>query len=223
MARQTPQTGQIAAWTAIAATAYFAVAAIAAHLVSTQYDFVRDYISDYAVGPYGWIYGTGFVASFVACAALAVALWQAVPDAARSRAGLVLLVIVGVTLLIDLFFPTDILAPGQPPQTTIGKIHFAAALLGWILFVVSAFMVSGKLKHAAYWQSLRGSLLALAWLTLIVLLVLVGVVVTKRPIGGLVEKTFILVRNIWALVLAIAVLRRSRDVAPAGTDGGIVS
>lgn len=50
-----------AAILAIVAIGCFAVAAVATHLVSTQYDFVRDDISDYAVGPFGWIYGSAFI------------------------------------------------------------------------------------------------------------------------------------------------------------------
>jgi hypothetical protein len=35
---------------------------------------------------------------------------------------------------VDFAFPTDIMAPGQPPQTTVGMIHLADAFLGWLLF-----------------------------------------------------------------------------------------
>ena len=42
---QSPR-GTLAATVAVIAIAYFAVAAVATHIVSTQYDFVRDYISD---------------------------------------------------------------------------------------------------------------------------------------------------------------------------------
>jgi hypothetical protein len=142
--------GKPAAIVAIVATIYFAVAAIATHIVSTQYDLVRDYISDYAIGPWGWIYGSAFLASFVGCIALAMALGQTVPRAALSRTGLVMLVIVGITYAVDFYFPTDILAPGQPPQTAVGGVHLADAFLGWVLFVVAAFLVSSRLKHDAY-------------------------------------------------------------------------
>ena len=54
-----PEMARIAAIVALVAIGYFVVAAVATHLVNTQYDLVRDYISDYAVGPYGWS-GTRF-------------------------------------------------------------------------------------------------------------------------------------------------------------------
>ena len=47
--------GKVAAVVSIVATAYFLTAAVGAHVVMTQYNFFADYISDYAVGPWGWI------------------------------------------------------------------------------------------------------------------------------------------------------------------------
>jgi len=136
-----------------------------------------------------------------------------VPKSALSRTGAILLVIVGLTYAIDFAFPTDILAPGEPPKTTVGMIHLADAFLGWILFVVAAFLISGRLEHAAAWNKWRPLALILSWLALVLLVLLVAVVVSKQPVGGLVEKSFILDRNVWSLLLAIFALR-----LPAGDD-----
>jgi hypothetical membrane protein len=194
---------------AIAATVYFLAAAVATHIVSPQYDLIRDYISDYVIGPYGWIYSSAFLASGIGAFALAAALWRTVPSAAASRVGFVLLVIVGLTYLLDFWFPTDILAPGEPPQTQVGQIHLAAAFFGWAAFVVAAFLITTPLKHAQAFAGVHAILLLLSWLTLALLVLLVVTVVAKLPVGGLVEKLFILVRNIWALILAVTVLRAS--------------
>ena len=75
----------------ILATAYFLVAAVGAHFVDTQYNFFSDYISDYAVGPLGWIYGSAFLASCLGCLSLATSLALVVPSEALSRTGAVLL------------------------------------------------------------------------------------------------------------------------------------
>ena len=204
-----------AARVALVATAYFAAAAVAAHIVAgARYDLVRNAISDYAVGPYGGIYGSAFLASFVGSVALAAALWEGVPRQALSRAGAVMLVIAGVSYVVNFFFPTDLLAPGQPPQTIVGLIHLAAALVGWCIFVVSAFMITLRLKADARWDRLRGALLILAWLALFILLALVAVTVAKWPIGGLVEKSFIVDRNLWVLIVALDLLR-SNAASPA--------
>src|SRR6185437_8307615 len=145
-----PAMARISVIVALAAIGYFLIASVATHIVSTQYDLVRDYISDYAVGPYGWIYGSAFFASCVGCIALSIALWMTVPHAALSRSGVVMLAIVGISYAIDFYFPTDILQPGQPPQTRIGAIHLADAFLGWVIYVIAAFLISSRLRRDAY-------------------------------------------------------------------------
>lgn len=82
-------------------------------------------------------------------------------------------------------------------------LHLVDAILGWVLFVICAFFISSQLRHDEYWRPWNRMLTALAWLSVLLLLALVVVVVTKLPIGGLVEKAFILDRNIWAFLLAM--------------------
>jgi Protein of unknown function (DUF998) len=202
--------GRCAALICILATVYFFGAAIAAHIVSTQYNFLGDYISDYAVGPWGWIYGSAFWASCIGCIALAAALTQSVPPIALSRIGVGLLVIVGITYAIDFFFPTDILPPGAPPTTIVGTIHLLDALLGWVLFAVGALLVSSGLKSVPYWKPWRAPLTILAWLSVLLLFVLVAVAISKAPFGGLAEKAFILDRNVWALLLALLIFNSQK-------------
>jgi hypothetical membrane protein len=204
------QSGEPAAFVAVLATVYFLAAAAAAHVVNTQYDFFRDYMSDYAVGSWGWIYASAYWASFIGWVALAVALWQAAPAAALSRTGVVLLVIVGIASLLLFYFPTDILPPGAPPTTNVGKIHLLAAVASWILFVIAAPMISSRLCRSAYWAPWRRPLLILAWLATPLLAILVVVVAAKAPFGGLAEKAFILDRSLWALLLGLLALKSAR-------------
>ena len=100
--------GRRAAMISILAAIYFLVAAIITHVVSTQYNFFSDYISDYAIGSWGWIYGSAFLASCIVCFALAISLTRLISSNALSRTGVVLLAIVGVTYVVDFIFPTKI-------------------------------------------------------------------------------------------------------------------
>jgi len=199
--------GKITAMVSILATVYFLAAAVGAHVVMTQYNFFSDYISDYAVGPGGWIYGSAFLASALGCLALAVSNVLLIPTQALSRIGVVLLILVGVTYVIDFMYPTDILPPGAPPTTRVGAVHLLDALLGWVLFTVGSVMISSRLKHAPYWKAFQPLLTTLAWLSVLLLVALVGVVISKAPFGGLAEKLFILDRNFWVLALGILAFR----------------
>jgi hypothetical protein len=59
------ENGRLATAVAFVSSLYFLIAAIASHVVNTQYNFFQDYISDYAVGLGGWIFGSAFLGSFV--------------------------------------------------------------------------------------------------------------------------------------------------------------
>ena len=201
--------GRRAAQVSIAATFYFLIAAATAQLVVTRYNFFSDYISDYAVGPMGWIYGSAFWASTIGCVSLAVALVQLVPPAALSRAGVVLMLLMGLTFLIDFFFPTDILAPGQLPVTLAGSIHLIDATVGWILFPVSAILLTSHFKRDPYWRTGYVPLITLGGSAIFTLGLLLIVARVKVPIAGLVEKCFILDRNVWSLWVASMALSRT--------------
>jgi len=206
--------GKIAAFVSILATAYFLTAAVATHVVMTQYNFFSDYISDYAVGPGGWIYGSAFLASAIGCLALAASIVRMIPSPALSKTGVVLLVLVGVTYVIDFAFPTDILPPGAPPTTGEGVVHLLDALLGWVLFTIGSVLISSRLRHDLYWKAWQPVLASLAWLSVLLLAVLIGVVVSKAPFGGVAENLFILDRNIWALALSVLAFRAPGGIRP---------
>jgi len=70
-------------------------------------------------------------------------------------------------------------------------------------------LISTRLRHDAYWKTWQPILTILAWLSVPLLVVLV--VVSKAPVGGLAEKAFILDRNIWRLTLAILTSRRPEN------------
>ena len=199
--------GRQAALLSIVATIYFLCAAVATHLVNPQYDVVRDYISDYAVGPNGWIYGSAFWASCVGTLALSLAFVRLVPATALSRVGLVLMIVVALAFPVEYFFPTDILPPGAPPATTIGKIHLLAAMVGWIAFPVSAILLTLRFRRDPYWARGFGPLFGLTLLSIALFAALLVTVVAKAPFGGLVEKLLILDRNAWALIASVMVLK----------------
>lgn len=68
------------------------------------------------------------------------------------------------------------------------------------------------------WQPL---LTTLAWLSVLLLVVLVGVVISKAPFAGLAEKLFILDRNVWALALGILAFRAPDSVLPLAASSAI--
>jgi len=69
----------------------FGFAAIGLHFLRTDYDPLRRFISEYAVGPYSIIMRLGFFFLGTGSFALVVALYRSIPRSARSYTALILL------------------------------------------------------------------------------------------------------------------------------------
>jgi hypothetical membrane protein len=210
--------GSCAAVVCLISTVYFLAAASAAQLLNPHYNFVRDYISDYAIGRWGWIYGSAFWASGIGTFGLAILLTQVTKASALLYACIGMLVVAGMTYVVDYYFPTDILSPGASPVTLVGATHFAAALIGWVLFTLAAVLISSRLKQGANWAHGWTPLFSLALLLGVLLVVMVAVLVSKAPYGGLAEKAFILVRNVWALAFCVLALRAGSNMISTVTE-----
>ncbi len=124
------------------------------------------------------------------------------------------MLLMAVTYLVDFYFPTDILAPGHPPVTATGYVHSVDALVGWILFPVSAGLISSRFNCDGYWGTKRILLNALNWSAIVLLVLLLVALVSKASFGALIEKSFILIRNLWVLTLANYVLNASPVAVP---------
>ena len=89
-------TARLAAFSA-ATSIYYLCAGIAVHLLNPAFSPVRNYISDYAVGPHGEVYATAYWATVAGCLALALALLRQLQSDLRAKAGAVLIAIFGLT------------------------------------------------------------------------------------------------------------------------------
>ncbi len=104
------------------------------HLVPTQLSPVTDMVSEYALGRFGLLADTCFLAIGGSALALAVCLRRALqPTPAVKTATIALTVMATATFALP-FFPTD---PDRP-STVHGWIHLTAALLGMTSLIVAA-------------------------------------------------------------------------------------
>jgi Protein of unknown function (DUF998) len=151
----------------------------ALHFIKPELDPSWHFISEYAIGDYGWI----MVLAFLSLALGYVSLFVAIRSQLRTivgRIGLVLLLVSALGLIIAAIFTTDPITLSKDAVTTEGTLHnlggtlgmampFAAALIGW------------KLARNPVWSSARGPLL---WATA---LALVAFVVSFFSLGVMVS------------------------------------
>lgn len=104
---------------AIACFAYATLALLLMHVLRPDYAPASHMISDYAVGPYGWVMTTTFLAMSCGCSTLLLGLVRLGPRSASARVGTLLLGIASIGLVVSAIFPTDV----APPSTRTGDIH----------------------------------------------------------------------------------------------------
>src|SRR2546430_5307385 len=114
------------ATTAIACFAYAALAILLMHVLRTDYTPASHMISDYAVGRYGWVMTTAFLALSCGNLMLLLGLARIGPSSVVARLGTLLLGIACIGLVGTAVFPTG---PGEGRSTHTGDNHTMSVLL----------------------------------------------------------------------------------------------
>jgi hypothetical membrane protein len=160
-------------------------------------------ISNYGVGPYGFLLTVADIGSVVATLALAFGLYLGMVPPARG-VGLFLLGLTGVSELLAGIFPIDVGAE----VTTAGTIHNIAGNISFFCFPIAAILVSLRMGKDAQWRSLRRPALALS--IVVVLTVILTVVGANLGIGyGAAQRVANVAVVVWMFVVAL----RLRSVA----------
>ncbi|HEY8595680.1 MAG TPA: DUF998 domain-containing protein [Devosiaceae bacterium] len=206
--KQDATTARLAVFSAVTSV-YYVCAGVAVHLLNPAFSPVRNYISDYAVGSYGFVYTSAYWATFLGTLALSVALFRQLRPSVAGRIGALLIAVFGVTYALTAIFPTELLKPGEFPHGAAGAIHAIAALVGWIAIFTAALLVARaySAEGASVLNRAAGPLRVLGWLLIVAFVGVIGVMASRQPVAGLAEKIFIALREIWLIVAAIALAR----------------
>jgi hypothetical protein len=163
-----------------------AVAAIilSLHAIKPEFEPSWRFISEYAIGSYGWIMQLAFLLWAASCAALALAMRDAVPRAAV-RAGRIVLLAASGSLILAGLFPQDPVTARPEELTTAGTIHGVASMVGIPAIPLAAMLVSGGLaRRDPAWMPYRGMFLGAAHATWISLAMMVAYLVWAVPSAG---------------------------------------
>ena len=167
-----------AARLSFAAAATFVVLLAALHAIKPELDPSWHFISEYAIGRYGWI----MVLAFLALALGYVSLFVAIRSHLRTitgRIGLALLLVGALGLAIAAIFTTDPITVSKDAVTTEGTLHNLGGTLG-IAMPCAAALIGWKLARNPAWSSAKRPLL---WATV---LALVGFMVSFFSLGVMV-------------------------------------
>ncbi|MDN5761606.1 MAG: DUF998 domain-containing protein [Microlunatus sp.] len=172
------------------------------HLAKTDYDPIRDAVSDYAVGRPTWRLVTAMTwAGLLTWVGLANAVWTGLPNwSGRISTTIELLVLAAVFLVLP-WFPTDL--EGQR-RTARGLIHYGLAV-AWFALAYSLTSTFAEIASQRWLGSIAVILTVLHWIVLLALVALVAALIIRplRHDFGLPERVFIGATTLFYLLVAV--------------------
>jgi Protein of unknown function (DUF998) len=168
------------------------------HLVRPDVNPVLEPLSNYAVGPYGFLLTAADIGGGLAALALTFGLYWGIAPPGRSYVGLFLLGLYGFSVLLAGIFPIDV--GGE--ATTVGTIHNIVGNILFFGFPIAVILLSLGMGKDERWRSLRLPALALAGV--VVLTVILTMVGFNLGIGfGVTQRIANVAALVWMLVVAL--------------------
>jgi Protein of unknown function (DUF998) len=214
-AKLAPAISRTAALLAFAGAFTFVVLLAALHFIEGELDPSWHFISEYAIGDYGWI----MVLAFLSLALSYVSLFVAIHSQLRTiagRIGLTLLVVSALGLTIAAIFTTDPITVSEDALTTEGTLHNLGGTLGMAM-PFAAGLTGWRLARNPAWSSAKGSLIratGLALVAFVVSFVSIGVMVLQsggkfgpEVLVGWPNRIEIIAYSVWLMVVAWQAIR----------------
>lgn len=189
---------------ALAALAYFTLALIVLHIVRSDRDPRWNFISDYAVGPYGLLMNSAFLALSLCFLFLLVGLLQAGPRTRTSRIGLCVFAVLVPGTLVAALFNADV----TPPPTLHGAIHAYDAMVNFTCLALGVALISFGALAEKGWRACgrTASVLAIGIaLAYVGQFVAMQIETRSRPLAGTVNRALVALVVIWLLHTALRI------------------
>ena len=204
-----------AARLSFAGAATFAILLAALHFIKPELDPSWHFISEYAIGEYGWIMVLAFLSLALAYASLLVAIRSQLRTIA-GRIGLALLLLSALGLTIAAIFTTDPITVSENAVTTEGTLHNLGGTLG-LAMPFAAVLIGWRLARNPAWSSARRPLLwatGLALVAFVVSFVSLSVMVSRSGgefgpdvLVGWPNRIEIVAYSVWLMVVARQAIR----------------
>lgn len=189
-----PRGSDLLAIVSLGGSGCFVASALLLPAVS-EYGIRGDFISELAIGRYGFFQTLAFVAFGIGALALAAGLRGSTKGSWGSFAGSVLVGLLGIGVLLDAVSPID---PGGRMTTVAGTVHLVAALVAFVCVVVAMFVLSRTFKQSAGWRSIWSVSLVLAFAALAAFFLPSG-----GEWAGLFQRVFVGIVVSWMVIVAI--------------------
>ena len=187
------------ATTAIACFAYAVLVLLLMHVLRPDYTPVDHMISDYAVGPYGWIMTTAWLGMSCGCLMLMLGLFRSGPTSIIARLGTLLLGVASIGLLVTAIFPTDLQGA---PLTRSGNIHNMSFLVNVGSIFLATVLLAAGFGSDSRWRTYQRTAIALT-LLVVVAFIFQFLTLHRGMPYGIANRFFIVVLFAWFLTTAV--------------------
>ena len=194
---------RVLALLAIVGIAAFLLSLAALHFLRPDVNPVLEPMSNYAVGPYGFLLTAADIGSGLAALSLMFGLYLGIAPRGRSYVGLSFLGVYGISALLAGFFPIDV--GGE--ATTVGTIHNIVGNIAFFVFPIAAILLSLGMGKDERWRSFRRTALAVSFAA--VLTVILTIVGSNIGLFGLTQRLANFTVLLWILLVGL----RRRSVA----------
>ena len=201
------------AWVGIAGTVFFTLAVIGLHFLRPDYNPVTRFMSEFAVGRYGYVMTIAFFALGLGSLALALGIRRGVAPSRAKSAGSFLLGIFGIGVFLAGIFPTDLQGS---PATTAGTIHDTASLISFVVLISAIFLNSRGFKRDLAWTSYHAASLVMGFAALVTFVLFF--ISFNSGWLGIGQRAFAAVILLWLLSTGVRLRSAAHARVPAETS-----
>lgn len=207
---------QVAAWAGVIGPTLFVATFTLEGWLRPGYNARRSFVSELALGPRGWIQRVNFFVLGVLSLVFARGIAAEFRDGKASRAGPILLRIIGVSFLASGLFVMDPVTTPPDQLSRHGKLHTFFGALVFSLSPVSCFVFLRRFRADPTWRALQRWTLAAGTISA-ASVVAMAVGPTQPPAApntfnrwiGVIQRTALVTYLGWQLTVALALGRRS--------------
>ena len=167
------------------------------HFLRPDVNPVTEPISNYGVGPYGFLLIAAELGSAVAALALTLGLYLGMVRPARSYVGLLFLGLYGVSKLLQGHFPLDVGAQA----TLSGTIHSILGNLAFFGFLIAVILLSLSMGKDERWRSFRRPALVVSFA--VVLTDVLTIVGSNIGLYGVTQRLATVTAMLWMLLVGL--------------------
>jgi hypothetical membrane protein len=191
------------------------------HVLRPDYNPIRHFLSEYAVGRFGVLMTANFLLQALISLVLVIGLFRDVRHSGSLLAGCAFLMVAAVTLTLAGVFPTDLSVPaGDPPRsiTRAGMVHQSAGVISFLSRIVAFLFLAHAYRSDKRWQALAPAAhrVAVAFLVLFVTFVLV----VRWDLGGVAQRGVVAVGLLWMFLSGLQLRRLPRAERPVVDRAG---